>query len=239
MTTQNDEIAIVLANRRYLYELFQHIFSHEPSIELLEILIGEHTQEALELLIADENDNHESQPQIDAYKAYLTLVADLKQAIDRDPEGTLEKLISEYTYLMIGPNKLPAPPWESVYLTKERLIFQQSTLEVRQKYLKYHFLPANYPHEADDHISFELDFMGRLAKSTMECFDNGNVVEIKNLLSDQKAFLEEHLLVWIGDFAKEIQRSKTHYFYPQIAVLIHEFLKIDKDIVDEVMYLLN
>lgn len=239
MTTHNDGIAIALANRRYLYELFQHIFGHEPSRVLLEFFLAPHTQEVLDLLFADENDNHESQPQNGAYSVYLTLVAELKQAIDKDQEGTMEKLISEYTYLMIGPNKLPAPPWESVYLTKERLIFQESTLKVRKKYLKYHFLPANYPHEADDHIAFELNFMGRLANSTMEYFDNGNLKEIKILLSDQKAFLEEHLLVWIGDFAKEIQESKTHYFYPQIALLVHQFLKIDKEIVDEVMNLLS
>lgn len=238
MTTQNDEIAIVLTNRRYLYELFQHIFGHEPSRALLELLINEHTQEVLDLLLADENDHHEAQPQMDAYKAYLTLVAELKQALNRDPEGTLEKIISEYTYLMIGPNKLPAPPWESVYLTKERLIFQESTFKVRQKFLKYHFLPANYPHEADDHIAFELDFMGRLAKSTMEYFDNANMLEVKNLLTDQKAFLAEHLLVWIGDFAELIQESRTHYIYPQIAVLVHEFVKIDKEIIDELMNLL-
>lgn len=239
MTTQNDQIAIILANRYFLYDLFQHVFSHESSMALVEIVIGEHTQEALGLLFADENDDHESQPEIVAYKAYLELVAELKQALDREPEGTLEKLKSEYTYLLIGPNKLPAPPWESVYLTKERLIFQESTLKVRQKYLKYHFLPANYPHEADDHIAFELDFMGRLAKSTYESFDNSNVEDMKNLLSDQKAFLEEDLLVWIGDFANEIQKSRTHYFYPQIAALVHEFLKIDREILDEVISMFN
>jgi len=230
MNTQNDGIAIVLANRHYVYELLQHIFGHEPGKELLEIITNKHTQEALELLL-DEGNND--------LNAYLAFLEELQQAISVDVEATLDKLKNEYTCLMIGPNKLPAPPWESVYLSKERTIFQESTLKVRQAYLKYQFLPANYPHEADDHIALELDFMAHLAKLSLERFEEENIEEAKRLLSDQKAFLEKHLLVWIGDYAKEIQLSKTHYFYPQTAELTEQVLKIDAAVLDELISLLG
>ncbi|MEL1135699.1 molecular chaperone TorD family protein [Desulfitobacterium sp. THU1] len=229
MTSQDDGIAIILANRHYLYQLLQHIFGNEPNQELLDIATNEHTQEALELMLDEENPN---------LNTYITLLTELRVALTTDTEGTLDKLKSEYTHLMIGPNKLPAPPWESVYVTKERALFQESTLKVRRTYLNYQFLPANYPHEADDHLAFELDFMAHLAKLTQERFDKQNFHEVKKLLSDQKAFLEEHLLVWIGDFAKDIQESKTHHFYPHLAALTEQFLQTDNLVLDELLSLL-
>ena len=63
--------------------------------------------------------------------------------------------------------------------------------------------------------------------------------EVKQLLADQKSFLEEHLLLWISQFADQIQSSKTHYFYPQMAVLTKHFLKTDVDILDELNDLLE
>ena len=229
MTTYNDGIAIFLANRHYLYGLLQHIFGHEPSLELMEIAVSVHTQEALRLVLDEDEDKLEG---------YLAVLAELKQGIFTDPDGTLDKLKGEYTYLLLGPNKLPAPPWESVYLTEERTIFQESTLKVRQAYLNYQFLPANYPHEADDHLALELDFMSQLAKLAQERLEEGNIEEVKQLLSDQKAFLEDHLLVWIGDFATQIQSSKTHFLYPQMAALTEQVLKIDTAALDELSSLL-
>lgn len=226
MISQNDGIAIILSNRHYLYELLQHIFGHDPSLELLKATTSEHTQEALMLLLDE-----------DTLDDHLSVLAELKQAVSSDTEGMLSKLKSEYTYLMLGPNKLPAPPWESVYLNEERTIFQESTLSVRRAYLEYQFLPTNYPHEADDHIALELDFMAHLSKLAQQRFEEENIQDVKRLLSDQKAFLEEHLLLWIGDFAEQIQLSKTHFFYPKLAVLAEQVVKKDAEILDELISL--
>ena len=225
MNSQVDGISILLANRSYLYRLLQRIFADEPNFELMDIVTKEHTQEALGLML-------EQEPE---FESYLGFLAKLREAMEKDPEDMLEKLKSEYTYLLIGPNKLPAPPWESVYVTKERLIFQESTLKVRQAYLEYKFLPNNYPHEADDHLALELDFMAHLAGLAGGKFEEGKVEEAKKILLDQKKFLEEHLLVWIGDFAEQIQESKTHHFYPQMAKLTAQILKIDLAALEEII----
>ena len=229
MSTQKDSIAILLSNRSYLYKLLQRVFGDEPKRELLEIVTGEHTKESLQLIL-EEND-----PKSDDY---FDLLTELDQKLKDNAEDLLDKLRSEYTYLMIGPDKLPAPPWESVYTTKERLIFQESTLKVRQAYLKYNFLPANYPHEADDHLALELDFMAHLAELASKHFEEERDEEVRKVLLDQKAFLDEHLLLWIDDFAAQIQQSKTHYFYPQMAMLTGQVLKIDRELIEEILALL-
>jgi len=229
MNAQNEGIAILFANRYYLYKLLHRIFGDEPNSELMEIATNQHTQEALQLLLNE--DEHQ-------FDAYFELLTQLRQVMGDDSAGTLDKLKGEYTYLLIGPNKLPAPPWESVYITKDRTIFQESTLKVRRIYLGYNFLPANYPHEADDHIALELDFMAHLAGLAQDCFEEEKTEEVKKLLLDQKAFLDEHLLVWIGEFAEQIKQGKTQYFYPQMAALTEQLLKLDAAVLDEVLSLM-
>lgn len=227
MKTQNDEVAIILANRHYVYQLLQHIFGNEPSIKLLETVTSDHTMESFQLL---ENETIK-------FDAVVEFLNELKKELQTNQGEFIDKLKTEYTYLMIGPNKLPAPPWESVYRTKERLIFQESTLAVRRAYLEYRFLPSNYPHDADDHIALELDFLVHLAKLTLEAFEEKDFAKVKKLLVDQRSFLDKHLLVWIGEFAGQIQNSQTHYFYPQMAVLAKHLVKTDADVLDELVLL--
>lgn len=225
-TAQNDGIAIVLANRHYLYGLLQHTFGNEPSGPLFDAVTNDHTRDALGLWLDEDESN---------LSDYLSLLAEVKVALAKDGEKTLDRLKGEYTALFIGPNKLPAPPWESVYRSEERIIFQESTLKVRQAYLEYEFLPSNYPHEADDHLAMELDFMAHLSKMALERFEEEEYAEVSRLLSSQKEFLEEHLLVWIKDFSREIQNATTHYFYPQLAVLTERIVQVDKAVIQEVM----
>lgn len=223
---QNDGIAILLANRHYLYGLLQRIFGNEPSSQLIEAATSDHSRDALRLwLNEDESD----------FSDYLSLLSDVGVDFAKDREKVMDQLKSEYTYLFIGPNKLPAPPWESVYLSEERTIFQESTLKVRRAYLEYQFLPSNYPHEADDHLAMELDFMVHLSKMAFECFEEENYEEVKKILTSQKKFLKEHLLLWIKDFAQAIQNSKTHYFYPPVASLTEKILFSDDAVLQDVL----
>ncbi|NMA69147.1 MAG: molecular chaperone TorD family protein [Desulfitobacterium sp.] len=226
MSEKQDAIAIILANRSYLYRLLQRVFGTDPQLEILETAVSEHTRESLQLILQE--DEH-------LFDKHFETLDNLKESLATDSEGTLDKLKGEYTYLFIGPDKLPAPPWESVYLSKERILFQENTLNVRRVYLEYNFLPSNYPHEADDHLGLELDFMAHLSKLAQEHFENGQTEELKKVLQDQKKFLDEHLLMWIDEFANDIQKSKTHYFYPSMADLTKHVLKIDNVIIDELL----
>ncbi|MEL1134569.1 molecular chaperone TorD family protein [Desulfitobacterium sp. THU1] len=223
---QNDGIAIVLANRYYLYGLLQHIFGNEPSPPLLEVVTSDHTRQSLQLWLNEEECE---------LSDYLSLLSEVRVGLANDRDKLLEELNSEYTYLFIGPNALPAPPWESVYLNEERTIFQESTLRVRRAYLEYQFLPSNYPHEADDHLAMELDFMVHLSKLAQGLFEDQNYKAVKTILINQKKFLDEHLLVWIKSFTKEIQNSKTHFFYPQMATLTEKILFKDNDTLQEIL----
>ena len=97
-------------------------------------------------------------------------------------EATVDAIRSEYTRLFLGPDKLIAPPWESCYTSKERALFQESTLHVRSWYQQYSYVPAGYPTHPDDHISLMMHFLALTTERAKVCFD-------ENLLC---GFLEKH-----------------------------------------------
>ena len=218
---------MILNTRRLIYQLFKGVFGAEPNADTITALKDDFTHEVLELLLDEE-----------ALAPFLELSKNLSIA-------NLDSLKSEYTYLFIGPNKLPAPPWGSVYIGKEKLLFTKSTLEVRGAYLKYNLIHSNYPHAADDHISTELDFMAYLSKrsitaQTLESTGEftqllAHTGEYKQLLTDQQEFLQTHMLTWIKDFSEQIQKSKTNHLYPTMATLLYQFLLLDNNLLTELL----
>ena len=78
-----------------------------------------------------------------------------------------DELLLEYTALFLGPFSIPAQPFASVYLDKERALMGDSTMEVKKIYAKNkveHDVPG-----PPDHIAIELEFMslleGRLSQA--------------------------------------------------------------------------
>lgn len=218
--SRQDDIAILLANRTYLYRLLQNSFGNEPALETIQILNSDHTQTSLALLSLEDS---------------LDLVRDFTEQLEENEDDALDEVRIEYTRLFLGPTKLPAPPWESVYVSKERLIFQESTLEVRKCYLKYNFLPAQYRFEADDHLALELDFMYNLSNLAEIAFQAEDIVKVRAILKDQKAFLTEHLLVWVPQFASDLEAARPHSFYRGIVSLLKRYLKTDIKVIDEIL----
>jgi TorA maturation chaperone TorD len=218
--SRQGNIAVLLANRAYLYRLLQNLFGNSPTPEAIQILTSEYTQTSLSLLSIEES--------FEAVKDFAEQFADNKKE-------ALEKASSEYTRLFIGPAKLPAPPWESVYVTKERLIFQESTLRVRQCYLKYHYLPVHYRSEADDHIALELDFMYNLSHMAEAAFEEGKIDEVIERLKDQKAFLVDHLLVWVPQYVSILETATNHPLFKGMALILEKLLKVDLLVIDELL----
>ncbi|WP_010233630.1 TorD/DmsD family molecular chaperone [Clostridium arbusti] len=223
MMNEKESIEILIANRTYLYRIFQNVFGTDPSEKQLKVVTANVTINALKLL--DTKDNH----------AMVNAAEYLKSIAYGLNDDFIEKIKTEYTKLLIGPEKMPAPPWESVYITKERILFRESTLEVRKIYMKYGIVPTRYLHVADDHIALELDFMYILSMKIQEAFENENMERVIELLNEQKDFLQYHLQIWIPDFAKQMQKSNSKLYYPEMADILKEFLRIDYDTIIEIL----
>ena len=124
------------------------------------------------------------------------------------------------TRLFAGAQTMAAPPWESVYFNKERMIFQKETLQVRAWYLRYGLQITQLNHEPEDHIGLELDFVAHLLKCTLEAFENGNKNQADELLHETYQFIAKHPLRWIHQWAKKVQETAATDYFLGIAFLV-------------------
>lgn len=154
---------------------------------------------------------------------------------ERELNSYHEKLHWDYTKMFIGPNYLLAPPWESTYFNDSRLLFQEQTFKVRETYLKYNFIPKNYPYEPDDHIGCELDFMNKLSSLSLDMIKLNNEKRLRSLLDEQQSFISEHLKKWIDMFVENIEQFSETDFYRGFALILKGFIAIDKEILEELI----
>lgn len=222
-----DELTIktALVARTYIYRLAQMLFGSEPSIELLNQLFSEVTDEALSLYEAGDTSG--------ALRQAHEGIQKLGRTYTNNPTRFLETAQRDYAHLLVGPEDLKAPPWECVYRTKERVLFQEVTLKVREAYRAQNMLPSRYPHVSDDHVAIELDFMGKLAAKAQDAFDAGDCAECLRLLGAQRAFLVDHLMAWTPAYATDVADAAPNSLYACAGALCAAVLPLDRDLIEE------
>lgn len=129
-------------------------------------------------------------------------------------------LQADYTRLFIGTGKLLAAPWGSVYLSKEHILFQKETLEVRDWYRRFGLEIEKKYTEPDDHIGLELGFIARLASLSLQALEANNRPDFESTLQAQYHFLSRHLLRWGPLWAEQVQKHAKTDFYRGVSHLV-------------------
>lgn len=205
----------LLACRAYLYELFHKLFGGEPDAELLDVLLGAVTADAVDAYAADDET-------MAALQRFLAGLA----AREHRPV-LLEEAHDEYMRLFIGPGTLPTLPWESPYRTNEPSVFQEGTLAVRALYRAHGVEPKLVQRVPDDHVSLLCAFAARQADAALEAFRASDMMRSAALLREQQAFASEHLAGWLPAYAKRARRSRTAVLYPQMIEALCAFSVLD------------
>lgn len=215
---------VILANRHFLYMLFYKTFGREADDAYLDVLNTQAVGDAFGLL---------SQEAGDTMEKAAAFVAGMEEK--RKDDEILSKLRHEYMRLFIGPEKLVAPPWESVYRNKEGLLFQESTLVIRELYRKEGYQTEGYPNVPDDSLPLELDFMTRMAARSLEALRNDQYDEFMRTLAVQESFLRVHLLFFVPKLIERMEASSFRLFYPQMTRILLAFVEIDHELVQDMM----
>ncbi len=119
-------------------------------------------------------------------------------------EHNLPRLSHEYRCLFVGPNKLKAPPWGSVYTDRECVIFGESTLALNAWMRRNAIVRAGTENQPCDHIGVELALVSWLAgrKPDLLC-----------------EFLREHVLSWSYRYFEALRNAAHGGFYDALAQL--------------------
>ncbi len=132
----------------------------------------------------------------------------------------------EYTRLFInGFPHVIAPPYGSVYLDKDGLVFGKTTAGVLQFYHQTGFTLKEEIGDLPDHIAHELEFMGILTAQEAQA----TVSEKVRLEEIQMNFLSHFLLSWIPTFCERVSKESRSGFYQTLADFTGEFLHLEKN----------
>jgi TorA maturation chaperone TorD len=141
--------------------------------------------------------------------------AEWAHSMRKEFEGSanLEPLKIDFSKLFVGPYKLFAAPYGSVYLDGERQVMGDSTLDVKNRYREAGLDTAKNFKDAPDHISAELEFMYYLIFKEIEAFSKADMQTAIDFVQKQKSFLEDHLMAWGLEFAGNIIEYAENPFY--------------------------
>ncbi|MEC4271808.1 molecular chaperone TorD family protein [Adlercreutzia sp. R25] len=182
-----EDVAALLSARMYLYTLGQRVFGGEPTADLTDAVDPSLMASACEAAGIDPG---------------LGLrVCESGNAALRD----IEAATGVYMRLFVGPGKLAAPPWESVYRSRSKALFQTETLDVRNAYRVAGYLPEGYPHVADDHLALELGFLAALARQMVDRRASGEPYD--DATASSRTFIDEHLGRWLSRYRDDLARG--------------------------------
>ena len=146
---------------------------------------------------------------------------------------TAAEVAEEYTRLFIGPGELPCQPMESPYRTKDAAVFQENTLAVRAIFREHGLQLARLMRIPDDHIATMCGFMAHEAERSLAELRAGNVGALAVSLRGEEAFVRDHMLTWVADFARCARRPQPAVLYPQMIEALAAFVRNDAVLLSE------
>jgi TorA maturation chaperone TorD len=201
--------------RSYVYVSLACLFRKEPDEEILAALSEE---QQLSCLFED-------------LKSLLPVAVELEADIaahTHESDAYQAQLREDFNRLFIGPGPLLAPPWESVHRSRERLLFGEHTLAVRDFYHSFGLKAAKQEQEPEDHIALELEFAGWLCQQAA----NAESPEQAGVFIDgHREFLVRHMFEWVPAFCGAVSRSSETAFYRKLAILTMLWLDYEKEAV--------
>lgn len=130
------------------------------------------------------------------------------QALRSEDEDTLS---AEFSRLFEGVGDMPAPPWGSVYLDKDRVVFGASTVEYRQ------FLELNQI-ELDTGLREPEDQFGLMLFAHAYLLENNNIDSARELLGS-------HLLTWSPVYLEKLNTASELSFYKKLSTNVIDWIK--------------
>ncbi len=152
-----------------------------------------------------------------------TSSASICQIADKAEEVTdLEPLRVDHAKLFVGPYKLLAPPYGSVYLEDGKLM-GDSTMQVKNLYSEegLDFILKETP----DHVAVELEFMYFLINKTLETQDQSGPTEECCYQQKQRSFFAGHLGQWLPIFAAKVEENAQTDFYRTLGNVTRRFIE--------------
>ena len=142
---------------------------------------------------------------VKAHQLMTTAMATLPAKFD---QATLDELAADFAAIHLNGG-YGASPSESVWLSDDHLICQESMFALRRIYAAKGLAAPDWRLRPDDHLVYQLQFVGH-------CLRTGRSDDDWRALA---VFLDEHPLRWLGDFAQRVAHRCDTAFYAALSLL--------------------
>ena len=143
---------------------------------------------------------------------------------------TNTEILIDFSKLFIGPQKLLAAPYGSVYLEGGRQIMGDTTIDAVKFYREAGVeMDRDEQKDMPDHISVELEFMYYLINKGIEAYQNSDEEEFIKHHNMQEEFLGKHVGAWTPKFTKDLKEGAENPFYKNLADCTLKFIMSDKE----------
>lgn len=208
-----------------LYRLFSEMLD-QPSDPMVERLTDGTFLTAMETVFApfDEGGSSQALTSIGRFQNHLR---------ERSLQESRRLIEGDYNRLFVGPAKLLAPPYESVYLgmrdatphtrsacDPSRAIDGRHALSLKELYRKEGFSLVDAYNDSADSLRAEIDFLGHLhelaSEACLSCADD----LVSERLSRCETFAKKHLANWVKQIEADVSRHARLDFYPALFTFI-------------------
>jgi putative dimethyl sulfoxide reductase chaperone len=185
-------------------ELLAVLHDREPSREWLEAARACPVQEQLGLML-ETPEGHAALVAFDA--AVAGLPRDLSQ---KDLDGLATEYANIYLRFLYR-----AAPSESVWMDEDGLERQAAMFDVTAWYGRHNLVSTDWAKRPGDHLVIQLRFLAYLFAHAKD----------REGLAEAARFLDRHLLVWVGLFARRVAGEASLPYYAAAARLTHAYLE--------------
>lgn len=140
---------------------------------------------------------------------------------------TQPELLVEYARLFLGPFKVPAPPYGSVYLEQAGLLMGDSTLAVAKIYQEQGLSLSEDTRDMPDHIAAELEFMYFLTSCARNALHDADRTRAVDYHHTGRLFLERFLGPFAVALSQKIEQETSNAFYLALAQCLRVFVLAD------------
>lgn len=209
------QLEALLVARASVYEAMHMAFGGEPDKELLTCLSSQELSDCLDEFAGESGT-------LGKLRDFLVGL----RGKTEDP-SYLEDTKAEFNFFFEGPAAPPAHPWESANIGPDHMVFQPSTLEVREAYHALGLKVLKEKHLPDDHISLMCAYLAEGGRRILSAWRTGQTEECCRLFGMQRAFLTAHVNNWLPIYAELCLKAGKAVLYPQLAHGTRDLAKLD------------
>ncbi|WP_261815492.1 molecular chaperone TorD [Vibrio gallicus] len=142
----------------------------------------------------------------------------------QDREDAQLELSADFCDLFLTSDKHAALPYASIYLDESKLLNGKPAQDMAELMQNKGIAVDNNFNEPADHLAIELDFLGNMIIRSNELEQEAH---LETAFTEQKHFIDNHLLSWIPQFSENCTQFDSFGFYAAVAELLVNFCELD------------